>query len=204
MKIGAIAGWFAVGLLVFGPVRFLSANLVTNGDFETGDFTGWSVTHAATGSDIFVDLGLGPDPTFGAFFGATGSDFDSISQTFATTPGASYTLSFFYQVTNIGAPIPANNGFDVLWNGVSVGGGLFPQFDVNPGFGTFTFNLKATGTSTTLTCEGRNAPSFDFLDNVSVNGTDGTGVPDGGSSALLLGMAVVALLLVRPMRFAER
>src|SRR5262252_9352602 len=110
MKIGAIAGWFAVGLLVFGPVRFLSANLVTNGDFETGDFTGWSVTHAATGSDIFVDIGPGPDPTFGAFFGATGSDFDSISQTFATTPGASYTLSFFYQVTNLGMPIPAHNG----------------------------------------------------------------------------------------------
>ena len=148
-----------------------STNLVTNGDFETGDFTGWTVTHAPSGSNIFVDHGPGtpgPDNTFGAFFGATGADFDSISQSFATTPGAFYTLTFFYQVTNLGMPIPANNGFDVLWNGVSIGGGLFPQFDVNPGFGTFTFVLQATSASTALQFNGRNAPSFDFLDDVSV------------------------------------
>ena len=148
-----------------------STNLVTNGDFETGDFTGWTVTHAPSGSNIFVDHGPGtpgPDNTFGAFFGATGADFDSISQSFATTPGSFYTLTFFYQVTNLGNPIPANNGFDVLWNGVSIGGGLFPQFDVNPGWITPTFHLQATSALTTLQFNGRNAPSFDFLDDVSV------------------------------------
>src|SRR5215469_17261767 len=122
----------AIGALLIITARTASAksaNLIVNGDFETGNFTGWTVTPAASGSIIFVNLGPGPDTTFGAFFGATGTTFDSISQTFATTPGASYTLNFFYQVTNLGAPIPANNGFDVLWNGVSIGGGLFPQFD---------------------------------------------------------------------------
>jgi hypothetical protein len=160
--------FLAIGVLLIATARPSFANLIVNGDFETGDFTGWTVTHAPSGSNIFVDHGPGPDTTFGAFFGATGSAFDSISQTFATTPGAFYTLSFFYQVTNLGTPIPANNGFDVLWNGVSVGGGLFPQFDVNPGFGTFTFHLQATSALTTLQFDGRNAPSFDFLDNVSV------------------------------------
>ena len=117
-----------------------------------------------------------------------------ISQTFATTPGASYTLTFFYQVTNIGNPFPANNGFDVLWNGVSIGGSLFPQFNVNPGFATFTFHLQATGALTTLEFSGRNAPSFDFLDNVSVTGV---GVPDGGSTVSLLGCALLGLAALR-------
>ena len=182
--------------VLFVAARFASANLITNGDFQTGDFTGWTVTPAATGSFIAVDHGPGPDTTFGAFFGATNTDFDSISQIFATTPAASYTLTFFYQVTNLGVPIPANNKFDVLWNGVSIGAGLFPQTDVNPGFGTFTFTEKATGTSTTLVFEGRNAPSFDFLDNVSVT------VPDSGSTFGLLLLALAFLVGASRLRYS--
>jgi YVTN family beta-propeller protein len=158
---------FVIFLLLVGTARSAN-NLITNGDFEAGNFAGWTVTPAPSGSDIFVDHGPGPDTTFGAYFGAIGADFDSISQSFATTPGSFYTLTFFYQVTNLGNPIPANNGFDVLWNGVSVGGGVFPQFDVNPGYGTFTFHLQATSALTTLQFNGRNEPSFDFLDDVSV------------------------------------
>src|SRR5262245_38899059 len=161
--------WFlAFGVLLLTTAASNSANLIVNGDFENCAFTGWSVTRAASGSEIFVDFGPGPDTTFGAFFGATGSDFDSISQTFATIPGAFYTLTFFYQVTNLGMPIPAHNGFDVLWNGVSVGGGLFPQFDVNLGFIAPTFHLQATSAFTTVQFNGRNSPAFDFLDEVSV------------------------------------
>jgi hypothetical protein len=71
-----------------------SANLITNGDFETGDFTGWTVTHADNGSNIFVANGPGPDTTFGAFFGATVALFDVISQQLTTIPGHFYTLTF--------------------------------------------------------------------------------------------------------------
>src|SRR5215472_5268737 len=192
MKASILARSFAIGVLLVATTRFASANLITNGDFETGDFTGWTVTQAPPpDSLIFVSNGLGPDTTFGAFFGAFGTDFDSISQTFATIPGASYTLSFFYQVNNTESP--ANNYFNVLWNGVSIGGGLFPQSDVNPGYGTFTFTERATSTSTTLEFDGRNLPSYDFLDNVSVQQ-----VPDAGNSALLLGLAMAGLVLIRP------
>jgi hypothetical protein len=196
LKVSTFAAYLAVTILLAGTPRFASANLIVNGDFQTGNFTGWTVIPAASGSNISVGTGPGPDTTLGAFFGATGTDFDGISQTFATTPGAFYSLTFFYQVTNLGTPIPANNGFDVLWNGVSIGGGLFPQFDVNPGWGTFTFSLQATGALTTLEFDGRNAPSYDFLDNVSVN------VPDTGNSALLLGLAMAGLILIRPARLA--
>ena len=170
------------------------ANLITNGDFETGNFTGWTVTPAPSGSNIFVDHGPGPDTTFGAFFGATGANFDSISQSFATTRGAFYALIFFYQVTDLGTPIPANNAFDVLWNGVSVGGGLFPQTNVNPGFSRIIFTLQATSALTTVQFNGRNAPSFDFLDDVSVTFS---GVPDGGSTVSLLGCALLGLAALR-------
>ena len=110
----------SIGLLLVATAPLTSAqNLIINGDFETGDFTGWTVTLAPSGSNIFVDHGPFPDTTLGAFFGATGSDFDSISQTFATIPGAFYTLTFFYQVTNLGMPIPAHNGLDPTFSGTA-------------------------------------------------------------------------------------
>ena len=36
-------------------VQIAAANLVTNGDFETGDFTGWTVIPATDGSLVYVD-----------------------------------------------------------------------------------------------------------------------------------------------------
>jgi hypothetical protein len=99
-------------------------------------------------------------------------------------------LTFFYQVGDTQAQ--AFNGFDVLWNGVSIGGGLFPRFDVNPGRITPTFTLQATGDMTTLEFDGRNQPWFDYLDDVSV-----VGVPDGGSTVSLLGCALLGVAVLR-------
>jgi hypothetical protein len=101
--------------------------------------------------------------TLGAFFGATGPDFDSISQTFVTTPGAFYDLSFFYQVVEPASP--PDNGLRVLFNGVLV----YENLDAISGFGTFTFtNLQATGSTTTVEFQGRNVAGFDYVDDVSV------------------------------------
>jgi hypothetical protein len=170
------------------------ANLIVNGGFETGNFSGWTVTPAPSGSNIGVGHGEGaPDSTLGALFGGLGPGSDAISQTFATTPGAFYTLSFFYRVND--TTFTANNAFNVLWNGVSIPGGLFPQSNVNPGFLTATIHLQATSAFTTLEFEGYNNPSFDFIDNVSV--TRGTGVPDTGSTVSLLGCALLGLAVLR-------
>jgi hypothetical protein len=162
-----------ISVLLIATARPSSANLIINGDFETGNFNGWTVIPAPPGeTNITVGntfLGEGPDHTLVARFGATGTTFDRISQTFATTPGAFYTLTFFYQVGFTSQQ--AFNGFDVLWNGNSIDPSLFPQFDVNPGFITpaaENFILQATGTMTTLEFDGRNAPWFDYLDDVSV------------------------------------
>jgi hypothetical protein len=168
MKTSIGSRFLAIGLLLLATTGPTSANLIVNGDFETGTFAGWTTTPAPIGSFF----GVGPVPpahdTLGAFFGATGADFDSISQTFVTTPGAFYDLSFFYEVVELGSP--PNNGFRVLFNGVVV----FENLNAISGFGTFSFNhLQATGSTTTVEFQGRNVTDFDYLDDVSVTGSTG-------------------------------
>jgi hypothetical protein len=165
MKTSIGSCFFAIGLLFLATAGPISANLIVNGDFETGTFAGWTTTPAPVGSFF----GVGPVPpahdTLGAFFAATGPDFDSISQTFVTTPGAFYDLSFFYQVVEPGSP--PDNGFRAIFNGVVI----FENLNAISGFGTFTFNhLQATGTTTTVEFQGRNVRNADFLDDVTIIG----------------------------------
>ena len=160
--------FLAIGLLLLATTGPISANLIVNGDFETGTFAGWTTTPAPTGS--FFGVGPVPPPhdTLGAFFAATGADFDSISQTFVTTPGAFYDLSFFYEVVEPGSP--PDNGMRVLFNGVLV----FENLNAISGFGTFSFtHLQATGSTTTVEFQGRNVRNADFIDDVSVTGSAG-------------------------------
>jgi hypothetical protein len=163
MKTSAFSCFVAIGLLFLATAGQTSANLIVNGDFETGTFAGWTTTPAPVGSDF----GVGPVPpahdTLGAIFSANGPDFDSISQTFVTTPGAFYNLSFFYRVDGPGSP--PHNGLRVLFNGVLV----YENLDAISGFGTFTFtHLQATGSTTTVEFQGRNVAGSDYLDDVSV------------------------------------
>jgi hypothetical protein len=163
MKTSIGSCFLTIVLLILAAAGPTSANLIVNGDFETGTFAGWTTTPAPVGSFF----GVGPVPpahdTLGAFFAATGPDFDSISQTFVTTPGALYDLSFFYQVVEPGSP--PDNGMRVLFNGVLV----FENLNAISGFGTFTFTqLQATGSTTTVEFQGRNVRNADFIDDVSV------------------------------------
>jgi hypothetical protein len=168
MKTSIVSCSLAIGLLLFATTGPTSANLIVNGDFETGTFAGWTTTPAPVGSFF----GVGPLPlphdTLSAFFAATGPDFDSISQTFVTTPGAFYDLSFFYQVVEPGSP--PDNGLRVLFNGELV----FENLNAISGFGTFSFpHLQATGGTTTVEFQGRNVRNADFIDDVSVTGSAG-------------------------------
>jgi hypothetical protein len=164
MKTSMVRVFLTLGVILIAMAGPTFAQLIVNGDFETGTLAGWTTTPAATGSNFGVTtLPPSPDGTLGAFFSATGSDFDSISQTFATTPGASYDFSFFYQPIN-NDPGNGDNGFRALFNGVA----LYENFDTNSGSIFQTFTVQATGSLTTVEFQGRNAKGADYLDDVSV------------------------------------
>jgi hypothetical protein len=79
-----------IGFAILLTGRAHAASLVTNGGFETGDFTGWTRSDSSIAIDaIFPNTG-----TYDAVFGATTTPAGTLSQTITTTPGASYSLGF--------------------------------------------------------------------------------------------------------------
>ena len=160
------------------------ANLIRNGGFETGDFTGWTCTTAKTGSNLFVVAGEAHSGTYAASFGAYLADLDAMSQTFATIPGTLYHLSFWLK----NSPFQ-NEEFRVTFDGLIVLD--LVNFEELP-YTQFNFTCLATANLMTLEFAGRNGPSFTYLDDVSV-----TAMPDGGSTVSILGCALLGLAAVR-------
>ena len=139
----------------------LAPNLVLNGGFETGDFSGWTTngnftyTSVATGSTYYAHSG-----TFGAQLGPSGS-LGFISQTLATTAGTSYLLSFWLDSPDGKTP----NEFLVSWNGNT----LLDQISLPViGWTNIQFVVTATGTSTVLQFGFRDDPAYLGLDDISV------------------------------------
>ena len=89
--------------LVFGMVGSASASLITNGDFETGDLTGWtssgavSVVNPTTPSlpDWLASV-QGMDDNFALLGWGTGSGDSVLSQDFTVSGATSITLAFNY------------------------------------------------------------------------------------------------------------
>jgi hypothetical protein len=52
-----------IGVLLLATARPASANLIVNGDFETGTFAGWTTTPALSGSNFGV-TSVPPPPRY--------------------------------------------------------------------------------------------------------------------------------------------
>lgn len=158
----------AVLALAVGSAK---AELIVNGGFETGDFTGWTQsgntgTTSVSSDPIYVASG-----TYGVEFGAVGS-LGYITQSIPTTPGGSYTLDFDLR-NDGGTPSQAQVTID----------GALQMFLLNPAaFGWTHFSLDFTGALSAAVTDiefgFQQNPAWFGLDNVSV-------VPEPTSLALI-------------------
>jgi hypothetical protein len=134
----------------------LNPELVVNGGFETGDFTGWTVNDPSGFSHVDLNPHSG---TFSAWLAGLGVD-GILTQTIPTIPGDLYRFSF-WEATDGGTP----NDFSAKFGGVTV---FSVRNDTTHGYVLHTFTVMATSTSTVIQFAGRNDPAWNYLDDVSV------------------------------------
>ena len=161
-------------------------NLVTNGDFETGDLTAWTESPGSGDTSVTTPFdGFTPFGNDAAYFGAVGF-VDYISQTLATTAGQTYDLNFEF-----GSDGATPNEFIVTWDGTTLSDQV--NIPATGGFVDVDFTgLVASTNSTTLSFGGRNDPAYLALDNVSV-----TAVPEPATVALFLGAGSLGFVALR-------
>jgi hypothetical protein len=172
-------------------------NLIQNCAFGTGDFTSWSGTALAdpfSGIDTGDPLALGSTPynglTYEAYLGSIGGT-DTLSQTFSTSPGGTYVVEFaLLNDTTPSSEYP--NSFVATFGGTT----LLSEVNAAPdAYTLYTYDVTATGASTTLAfTEENNLGDFE-LDSVSV-----TPEPD---TFLLLGSGLLVMAGAVRRRFAR-
>jgi len=184
MRVKTLLVFVAAVLLTAAPMAF-GQNLVNNGSFETGDFTGWSVNgleEVVTGP--FSVYSGAQDGNWYSVWGNIGAD-GTISQTISTTAGQQYTFSFW-----LAAVGDDPSDFSAMWDGTTV----YSQTDPNTGGAYQLFSFTVTGTgSDTITFNGRDDPAWIALDNISVTPTSGTGTVPEPSSIMLMGSGALGL-----------
>ena len=182
MRIKTLLVVVAVTLLLCAPAAF-AQNLLTNGGFEMGNFTGWGGDQngASVVSGPFYVYSGAQEGSFYAVLGPVGVD-GTLNQSFTTTAGGSYTFSFY-----LAAVGDDPSDFTATWDGNTV----YSATDPNTGGAWQLFSFTETGTGhDTIGFSFRDDPAWIALDNVSV--TQNNSVPEP-SSFLLMGSGALAL-----------
>lgn len=193
MKIKSTILFAGLSALVAITSVSAKADLITNGGFETGDFTGWVLQHEA------FPFAVGSAPSFPVHSGnfaaqIAGFDFDQNVLTQAivgSVAGQTYTLTFWFQQSNA-----QPNGLSVTWNGNTI----YSETNNGHSYQPYSFNVLATG-SDTLSFVAYNNPSFAYLDDVSLNIA---AVPEPSTWAMLiLGFASLGYFAHRRRHIAQ-
>jgi hypothetical protein len=137
-------------------------NLVANGSFESGDYTGWTLggnyKPLSYGDQTFIVTGA-ESGKFAAGLGSVGSD-GTLSQNVQTTAGQQYTVSFWLANQASGP-----NDFTVTWNGQTM---LALANKSAQGYTQYSFTATGTAGTSHLEFDARQDPAYWSLDNVSV------------------------------------
>jgi VCBS repeat-containing protein len=167
------------------------ANLIVNGGFETGDFSGWKLgndignsnvigINFLVGSERAGNQGAGDMAHHGlaeALFGGIGGDVTlSQSQSVATNANEHYTVDFWVMNDTSASPGEHGSGandFSASWNGVS----LMPTIvnaNQSSSYTEYQFDVIGAAGHSTLEFSARNDDGYWNLDDVSVR----EGAPD--------------------------
>ena len=183
----------AIAGLLLATAAANATPILTNGSFETGDFTGWTVTGNTGFTNVASSFGPTPqDGTYDANFGPVGSD-GFLGQSFSDTSGQTYNLSFWF----------ASDGGSPADFSASINSTTLLSISPVPGSGYthYSFNFTGTG-SDTLTFANRNDPAFNYLDNISVTSA-AIPVPEPGTLPLLV-TGLLALFMLRRRKIFAR
>jgi hypothetical protein len=170
-------------------------NLIVNGDFATGDFTGWTAT-----SHLFIannNNGI-TAPSGDTYFAYTGYN-DMLEQLISTVAGSSYTLSFvanndvnnqLYNPTQCYISA-SQNGIPIFTNfsNLSIVKSWVQQ--------SYTFTANSSQTDLKIFMNFQPANSQGYIDNISVTGA--ASVPEPSTYALF-GLGALAMIIVHRYR----
>lgn len=183
MKRLLCAAVVAASTIGFVSAANAATNIVVNGDFETGNLSGWTVNASPTGGYPWTVTDA--SATYTAETGCVGSACLNESgnpaylyQDLNTTAGTLYNLTFDFVASGTPNALKVLWGSDVVLDLTNVGSLL--NYSVS--------NLLATGGTTRLTFLGRNDPSYSHLDNVNVQAVASApgAVPEPASWAMMI------------------